>query len=99
MVEVEDEVYEQLVKNANDNTSLIRLVKIVAILIIAVLIVFIYGTKLIDISLMYYRTNVQCNAAVLEAENRVKIREIESSGMTTEEYLKWLEIVSSEQME
>lgn len=92
MVEIEDEVYTQLQKDANDNKSVLRLAKIVFMFIFSIVVLIAYGTKLIDISLESYKASVERQIAIEEAHTNVAIREIESAGMTTEEYLKWLEI-------
>lgn len=92
MVEVEEEVLEKLKKDADDNNAIVKLVKIIALFVIGVIIVFIYGTRLIDISLEQYRANVECQIAITKAENNVRIREIESAGMSPEDYLRWLEV-------
>ena len=92
MVEVEDNIYEKLKKDANDNRAILRIARTICIFLFIVILLFIYGTRLIDISLEKYRAAVKQEIAIEEANNNVRIREIESSGMTTEEYLKWLEI-------
>lgn len=96
MVEIEEEVLEKLKKDAADNNSIVKLAKIIALFILGVIIVFIYGTRLIDISLEQYRANVECQIAITKAENNVRIREIESAGMSTEDYLRWLEATSND---
>lgn len=92
MIEVDEEVYAKLEKDANDNKSLVKMMRYALIFISFIIILAIYGIKIINISLTNYRTNAECQAAIMLAENNVRVREIESSGMTTEEYLKWLEI-------
>ena len=92
MVEVEDNIYEKLKKDANDNRAILRIARTICIFLFIVILLFIYGTRLIDISIEKYRAAVKQEIAVEEAHNNVRIREIESSGMATEEYLKWLEI-------
>ena len=96
MVEVEEEVLEKLKKDANDNNAIVRLAKIIALLVLGVIIVFIYGTRLIDISLEQYRASVECQIEITKAENNVHIREIESAGISTEDYLRWLEVTSND---
>ena len=92
MIEVEDNIYEKLKKDANDNRAVLRIARTICIFLFIVILLFVYGTRLIDISLEKYRASVKQEIAIEEAHNNVRIREIESSGMTTEEYLKWLEI-------
>ncbi len=99
MIEVEEETYKQLLKDASDNRSLIRMVKYGLIFAFFMIVLLIYGIKIIDISLIKMRTSAECQAAILKAENNVRVRELESAGMTTNEYLKWLKITSMEKEE
>lgn len=92
MVEIDENTYKKIQKDASDNRSILRLVRLGLLFVFLIIILFIYGTKFIDISLMKYRTFVECQSQIIQAENNVRIREIESTGMTTEEYLKWLEV-------
>lgn len=94
MIEIEDDAYEKLKKDANDNKAVLRLARTVCIFLFAIVLLFVYGTKFIDISIEKYRASVNQEIAIEEAHSNVQIREIESTGLTTEEYLKWLEIRS-----
>ena len=92
MVELNDEVYAKLTKDANDNKQLVRIARIVAIVVIFLLFFFTWGKSMIDLDIQRRRIDLECQEAIVKAENNVRVREIESSGMKIEDYLKWLEI-------
>lgn len=92
MIEIDEAVYAQLQKDANDNKSILRLVRVGCIFIFLLIILIMYASRIIDISLENYRASVECRVAIIQAENNVRVREIESAGMTNEEYIKWLEV-------
>ena len=92
MVELNDEVYAKLTKDANDNKQLVRIARIAAIVVIFLLFFFTWGKSMIDLDIQRRRIDLECQEAIIRAENNVKVREIESSGMKIEDYLKWLEI-------
>ena len=92
MVELNDEVYAKLTKDANDNKQLVRIARITAIVIIFLLFFFTWGKSMIDLDIQRRRIDLECQEAIVRAENNVRVKEIESSGMKIEDYLKWLEI-------
>lgn len=92
MVELNDEVYAKLTKDANDNKQLVRIARIAAIVVIFLLFFFTWGKGMIDLDIQRRRIDLECQEAIIRAENNVQVREIESSGMKIEDYLKWLEI-------
>lgn len=92
MVEVEETVYEKLLKDANDNRAVLRIARIIAVSIVCLAFLFIFVSKYVDISLETYRAEVRNSVAIMDAKTTVQIREIESEGMTTEQYLKWLAV-------
>ena len=92
MVELNDEVYAKLTKDANDNKQLVRIARIAAIVVIFLLFFFTWGKSMIDLDIQRRRIDLECQEAIVRAENNVRVRDIESSGMKIEDYLKWLEI-------
>ena len=92
MVELNDEVYAKLTKDANDNKQLVRIARIAAIVVIFLLFFFTWGKSMIDLDIQRRRIDLECHEAIVRAENNVRVRDIESSGMKIEDYLKWLEI-------
>ena len=92
MTTLDDEVYSKLLKDANDNKQLVKIAWAVVTLIIFLVLFIFWGKPMIDISIQQKRVEVECEIAIVQAENAVRVREIESAGMKTEDYLKWLEI-------
>ena len=92
MVELNDEVYAKLTKDANDNKQLVRIARIVAIVVVFLLFFFTWGKGMIDLDIQRRQIDLECQEAITRAENNVQVREIESSGMEIKDYLKWLEI-------
>lgn len=81
MVQLEDNIYLKLKKDADDNNSVRRIVRYVLIALAMIVLYMTIGMPLIDIQLRKF-----------EAQSNVEIRRIESYGLTTEEYLKWYDI-------
>lgn len=96
MIEINEEDYKKLIKDANDNRSIIKGLIIIIIGIVLIISTVNFSGKLASIIFQQYEANVQMQIALDEAENDVRIRKIESEGLTTEEYLKWLEVRNKE---
>ena len=92
MTTLDDEVYNKLLKDANDNKQLVKIARAVVALIIFIVLFIFWGKPMIDLSTQQKRVEVECEIAIVQAENAVRVREIESVGMKTEDYLRWLEI-------
>lgn len=94
MKELTDSDYAKLVKDANDNRSIIFIVKCIIGFVLLMVLYFTVGQRIVNTWFESYNEQVKCEIAVMRARNDVLIREIQSEGMTTEEYLKWYEIYS-----
>lgn len=92
MVELSDEVYEKLKKDADDNKSLLSIVRTVCGLIFAVLVMITIVIPAYGIWLEARKTEVAMASARIEAINNRGIMEVEKNGLTNEEYFKWLEV-------
>lgn len=90
MVELDDEVYERLKRDADDNRQVMKIICIGVLLILLAIGYIVYGSKLVDISLKQREAEVQQELARLEAQNEVQVREIEQGDLTFDEYIKWL---------
>lgn len=96
MIEINEADYKKLIKDANDNRSIIKVIITIIIGIVLVFSVVSFSGTFANIIFKQYEANVQMQIALDEAENDVRIRKIESEGLTTEEYLKWLEVRNKE---
>ena len=94
MKELTDTDYAKLVKDANDNRSIMFIVKCIIGFVLLMVLYFTVGQRIVNTWFESYNEKVKCEIAVMRARNDVLIREIQSDGMTTEEYLKWYEIYS-----
>ena len=94
MKELTDTDYAKLVKDADDNQSIIFIVRCIMVLVVVLVLYFTIGQRIANTWFESYNEQVKCEIAVMRARNDVLIREIQSEGMTTEEYLKWYEIYS-----
>jgi hypothetical protein len=92
MIQMEDEVYEKLKKNADDNRQVKNIVRLVLIVVCLLVLYFGVISKFIDIQMKKYDAEIQREVAIAQAETNVKIREIESSGMSMNDYIRWLAI-------
>lgn len=92
MVQMEDETYKKIIKDADDNRALSRIIRNICITIITAMVFIFVVMPVLNIQIDNYRREILRNNAVKQAEINVQIREIESKGLTVQEYLKWLEI-------
>lgn len=92
MVQMEDEVYEKLKKNADDNLQVKKIIRIIVSVIVLLVLYFGVISKIIDVQIKKYDAQIQQEVAVIQAETNVKVREIESSGMSMNDYIRWLAI-------
>ncbi len=92
MVELDDKVWEKIHKDADDNRQIRIIINILIAVLITITLYFTVGTRIINLHMQRKQAELQCEIDIMNARNAVKIREIESEGMTIEEYLKWCEI-------
>ena len=90
MIQLEDEQYQKLVKDADDNTQIVKIARSCLAVILFSILYFTCLLPLINIGIDQNRANMEQQISIIEANNIQ--RKIESSGLTTEEYFRWLEI-------
>lgn len=90
MVQMEDNVYEKLKKDADDNKQLVSITRIIVIGIIFCILFFTWGRDLMAISVQKKQAELQNQIAIEQAETNKRVMAIESEGMTNEEYFEWL---------
>ena len=94
MVQLDDEQYQKLVKDADDNRQMVRIARYILITILAIILYFTYISPLLQIHVSMVRERAEQSLALSEANNNVRIMQIESEGLTTEEYFTWLKLRS-----
>lgn len=92
MIQISDEDYAKLKKDADDNSSIKVIVRWVVALIVVLLLYFGVATRFIDLEIKKQEAAIQCDIATMQAQNAVYIRQIQSEGMSMDDYLKWYEI-------
>ncbi len=92
MKEVPDKQYEQLVHDADDNRMVFKIALIGFCVVLFIVLYFSIGARFVDVWFESYNESIKREIATMKAKNDVLIREIQSEGMTMEEYLKWYEI-------
>lgn len=96
MIQIDDADFAKLKKDADDNNQVKNIVRIIVRGFVAIaLFLFVYyawGRDFLQLDIQRRTAEISRELDVLEAENEVKIREIESAGMEMEDYLKWLEV-------
>lgn len=92
MIQIEDADFAKLKKDANDNRQIRLIAQWIIGLIIFLVLYATAGQQLLNIQIQKAQAAADREIAVLQAQNTVRIREIESEGLTTEEYLKWYRI-------
>ncbi len=90
MIQLEDEQYQKLVKDADDNRQIVKIARSCLAVILFALIYFTCLLPLIKISIDQNRATMEQRIAIINAGNIQ--REIENSGLSTEDYFRWLEI-------
>lgn len=89
MVQLDEELYNKLKKDADDNRQIRSIFRWVVGLIIFLVLYVTAGQYLLNIQVQKAQAAADREIAILQAQNNVRIREIESEGLTIEEYLKW----------
>lgn len=79
VVELQDSQYESLKKSADDNRTLLHLVKWIVLLILFFTAMNVYGCHKLDMI-----------KEKEKAEMSVQIRQMESEGLEWDEYIDWL---------
>ena len=97
MVQIEDEIYTKLKKDADDNRQIVRIVRSVVAVIIFCILFFSWGIRLIDLDVQRRTAELQTQIALTQAETNKRVMTIESEGLTTDEYFKWLNARKTEQ--
>lgn len=90
MIQLDDEKYQKLVKDADDNRQLVKITWSIIAAIMFLLVYFTCLLPMINISIDQNRANMEQRISIINAANIQ--REIESSGLSTEDYFRWLEI-------
>ena len=97
MVQIEDEIYAKLKKDADDNRQIVHIVRAVVAVIIFCILFFSWGIRLIDLDIQRRTAELQTQIALTQAETNKQVMTIESEGLTTDEYFKWLNARKTEQ--
>lgn len=92
MVQINDEVYAKLKKDADDNNQVVKIFRMIIIVLFILIFWFSFGVHWCDVQLEQTADFIQTEQAISKARANVKIREIESEGLTFEEYLAWLKV-------
>ena len=92
MIEVDEDILAQLKKDANDNRQIVRIIRMVIATLLVLIFYFSFGLNWMNLQLEKQRSEIQSQITIAQAHNNVMVKQIESEGMTTEEYFKWLEV-------
>ena len=90
LVQLEDADYQRLKSDADDNRQFMSLIRMVILFIVFSFFFFCWGKPLIDLDIQRRQLEQQQQMNIVEAENNVRIREIESEGMDFDDYIHWL---------
>lgn len=97
MVQIEDAIYAKLRKDADDNRQMVRIFQAIVAGIIFCILFFSWGVRLIDLDIQRRTAELETQIALTQAETNKQVMEIESEGLTTDEYFKWLNARKTEQ--
>ena len=95
MVQIEDELYNKLKNDADDNKTIVRIIRVIVCFIIFCILFFNWGGKLIDLDIQRRNAELQNQIALEQAETNKHVMSIESEGLTTNEYFEWLRVRNS----
>jgi hypothetical protein len=92
MVQIEDDVYAKLKKDADDNRQIRNIARMVVVAIIFCVLFFIWVVPLINLDIQRRSAEMQTQIAITQAETNKRVMEIEKSDLSNAEYFKWLEV-------
>lgn len=92
MVQLEDDVYAKLTKDADDNKQIVHLVRIGIGFIIFLILFFTWGVRLIDIDVQKRTYDMEASIAIHQAEINKQVMTIERGDLSLDDYLKWVSI-------
>lgn len=90
MVQIDDNVYAKLKKDADDNKQIVRIFRCVMATIIFCILFFAWGIRLIDLDIQKRNAELQTQIAITQAETNKRVMTIESEGLSADEYFRWL---------
>ena len=96
MVQLEDEMYAKLKKDADDNRSLKHIVWSVIAAGFCLTLLVTYGFDLLKLDIQRRQSEQQCQIAITQAETAVKTREIEQGDLKFEDYILWKTVMNKE---
>ena len=92
MIEIDDEVLVKLKKDADDNKQIVKIIRMIIAAVFVLIFYFSFGLNWMNLQLEKQRSEIQNQIAITQAHNNVMIKQIESEGLSMEEYFKWLEV-------
>lgn len=90
LIQLDDAVYAKLKKDADDNRQIIGIMRVVLLTIVLLIAFFCWGRPMLDLDIQKRQANTQREIALIEAETNTEIREIESKGLSFDDYICWL---------
>ena len=91
-MQISDKEYARLKKDADDNRQLVKIVLTITIGILLIIGYFGYGRQMIQLHIRQQEAALQNEIDISKAKANTAIKEIEQTGMSFDEYVKWLEI-------
>ncbi len=95
MVQLNDDDYTRLKKDADDNRQVLAVVRWCVILIMFFVIFFTWGRRMLDLDISKRQADLNNQILIDRANINTQVKEIESNGMTFDDYIRWLEVRES----
>jgi len=92
ITQIDSEELMELRKNANDNKQIVKLSKVITFGIIFLVIYFTWIVNLCNVLTKRFEADILAQTTITQAQANVQAREIESDGLTNEEYFEWLKV-------
>ena len=90
MVQIEDDIYTKLKKDADDNKQIIRIIRIAILFLMFVILYFTVGIDFIKLGIQQQAYQVEYQHALDSAKTNVDVLNIERDNMSMDDYIKWL---------
>ena len=90
MIELTEESFEKLKKDADDNKQLVKIFITLAFIFVFLMVFIFWGKDMLELSVYRHRSELDRQIAIEQAENNVRIREIEQGDLSMDDYIKWL---------
>ena len=92
MVELDDEVFKKLKKEADDNRQIVHIVYAIIGLVIGIILFFVWIKPILELDIHKRNIELQTYEIIEQSRAKKEAMSIESEGLSFDEYCRWLEV-------